>query len=261
MTRERAAHGRFSQPGTRMTEKYGATSSRFSFEPHGDRFRRGAALDIDGARQPPGAGEHTAHLFEMAAELHHHGGIGVQQAPLKLGLRQRRGQHDEHVVALRDRRAGQRPAAGHRGDAGHDLGPVARRKTHMQMHVGAIEQRIALADDGDGAAQRRDGARRPRRRCRRNRGSNRDRPVRSSAPRSSLDRAAASSSTPGRKCCATILRALLALPALAKCATTSASASMRAAFSVKSSGSPGPTPTPIRRPFPGSFTVLPSPVR
>ena len=39
-----------------------------------------------------------------------------------------------------------------RGDARHDLGPVARREAHMQMHVGAVEQRIALAEDRDGAA-------------------------------------------------------------------------------------------------------------
>ncbi len=50
--------------------------------------------------------QHAAHLFEMAAELHHHGGVGVGEAALQLGLGQRRRQHHEHVVALRDRRAG-----------------------------------------------------------------------------------------------------------------------------------------------------------
>ena len=88
----------------------------------------------------------------MAAELHHHGGVGIREPALQLGLRQRGGQHHEHVVALRDRRAGRRPAAGHAGHAGDDLGRIARRQPHVQMHVGAVEQRIALADHRDGAA-------------------------------------------------------------------------------------------------------------
>ena len=74
------------------------------------------------------------------------------KAALQLASGKRGGQHDEHVVALGDRRAGARPAARHRGDAGHDLGPEVRRKAHMQMHVGAVEERIALAQHRDRAA-------------------------------------------------------------------------------------------------------------
>ena len=115
-------------------------------------FSRGAALDVDGARQQSGAAKHAAHLFQMAAELHHHRCIGIRKAAFKLRLRQSRRQDHEHVVALRNRLAGQRPAAGHGGDARHDLRPVAGREAYMQMHIGAIEQRIALAEDRDGAA-------------------------------------------------------------------------------------------------------------
>ena len=43
-------------------------------------------------------------------------------------------------------------------------------------------------------------------------------------------------------------RSSVLMPALPKCATTSDSPSTRIAFSVSSSGSPGPTPTPISRP-------------
>ena len=258
---ERAAQDRFSQPGTRITEKYGATSSRLSFERHGDRVRRGAALDIDGARQPPGAGEHAANLFEMAAELHHHGGIGIQQAPLKLGLRQCRRQHDEHIVALRDRRAGQRPAAGHRGDAGHDLGPVARREAHMQMHVGAVEQRIALAENGDGAA----GIEMARhggggvvvevadgiavgRLARRHLGRHRikQRQLLDAGTQMLRDDPARIAGVAGLG----EMRDDIGLGERARRLQAS-----------DSSGSPGPTPTPIRRPLAGSFTVLPSPAR
>ena len=244
-----------------MTEKYGATSSRFCSSGMVIEFGRGAALDIDGARKPPGAGEHAANLFEMAAELHHHGGIRIQQAPLKLGFRQRRRQHDEHIVALRDRRAGERPAAGHRGDAGHDLGPVARRETHMQMHVGAVEQRIAFAEDGDGAA-RIEMARHGggglvvevadgiaiRGRARRHLG--RHRIEQRQAPRRRGANAARRSSAHCWRC-RPWRNARPRRPRRA-CAPPS---------SVSSSGSPGPTPTPIRRPLAGSFIGLPSPAR
>ena len=50
---------------------------------------------------------------QMAAELHHHGGIGVGKRRSSSASGKVAGNTDEHVVALRDRRAGQRPAAGH----------------------------------------------------------------------------------------------------------------------------------------------------
>ncbi len=41
------------------------------------------------ASSRPAAAERAAHLGEMAAELHHHGRVGVGEAALELGLRQR----------------------------------------------------------------------------------------------------------------------------------------------------------------------------
>ena len=116
------------------------------------RVRHGAALDIDGARQPAAAFERAAQLRQMPADLHHHGGVGLGEPARQLAFGQRRRQHGEDVVALRDRHSGRRPAARHAGDAGDDLGGEPRRQPRVQMHVGAVEQRIALADHGDDAA-------------------------------------------------------------------------------------------------------------
>ena len=89
---------------------------------------------------------------QMTADLHHHGGVGVGEPARQLALRQRRRQHGENIVALRDRHSRRRPAARHAGDAGDDLGGEPRRQPRVQMHVGAVEQRIALADHRDDAA-------------------------------------------------------------------------------------------------------------
>jgi hypothetical protein len=87
----------------------------------------------------------------VAAELHDHGRVGLAQPAYQLVLGQRAWDRGEHVIALGDRDARRRPAAGHAGDAGDDLGRIAPCKPHVQVHVGAVEQRIAFAHHGDDA--------------------------------------------------------------------------------------------------------------
>src|SRR5262245_10788139 len=87
----------------------------------------------------------------MASELHDHDRVGLAQAAHQLLLRQRAWDRGEHVVALGDRHAGRRPAARHAGDAGDDFRRIGRRKPYVEVHVGAIEQRVPLADHGDAA--------------------------------------------------------------------------------------------------------------
>src|SRR5262245_24644360 len=87
----------------------------------------------------------------MAAKLHDHDGVGLAQAAHQLLLRQRARDRGEHVVALGDRNARRRPAARHAGDAGDDFRGIGRRKSHVQMHVGAVEERIPLADHSNAA--------------------------------------------------------------------------------------------------------------
>ena len=59
--------------------------------------------------------------------------------------RQRPRQHAQHVVALHQRQPGLRPGPRHRRDPGDHLRRVPRRQPHVQVHVGAVEKRIALA--------------------------------------------------------------------------------------------------------------------
>ena len=90
---------------------------------------------------------------QMAAELHHHRGVGIRQGGARARLPASvAGSTTNTSSPCAIGAPAERPAAGHGGDARHDLGPVARREPHVQMHVGAVEQRIALAEHRDGAA-------------------------------------------------------------------------------------------------------------
>ncbi len=106
----------------------------------------GAALDVNGAREAAGPFEGAAHLGQIASELDHDDGVGLAEAPLQLVLRKRAGKHREHVVALRHRCSDRRPASGHSTHARNDLGAKAVCQAHVQVHVGTIEQRVALTD-------------------------------------------------------------------------------------------------------------------
>ncbi len=216
-------------------------------ELHDLRVGHGAALDIDGAVEPAGAVERAAHLGQVAPDLHHHGGVGIGEAALELVFGERRRQHGEHVVALRDRRPDRRPAARHAGDAGDDLGRVARGEPHMQMHVGAVEQRIAFGDHGDDAAgveMRGDG--RGRRVVERGErlaiggvrlgDLGRDR----IEQRQLLDAGLEMRGGDGAR--------VARVPRLGEMGDDVGLVQSAMAFSVSRSGSPGPTPTPMRRP-------------
>ena len=113
-------------------------------------FGHGAALDIDGARRACRPRSSARRIFGRLRPTFMITAASVSAQPARqLALAHRAGQHRQHVVALDDRHAGRRPAAGHGGDAGDDLGREARRQPHMQMHVGAVEQRIAFGQHGD----------------------------------------------------------------------------------------------------------------
>ena len=61
--------------------------------------------------------------------------------------RQGAGQHRQHVVAPGHGFARRRPAARHAGDARHDGDREALLQPDVKMHEGAIEKRVALAQD------------------------------------------------------------------------------------------------------------------
>ena len=128
-------------------------SSALSASAHGSRVVHRAALDIDGAFQLAGHLQRLADLRQVAPDLHDHRRIGVGEPPGQFGLAHRAGQDGQNIVALHQRQAGLRPAAGHGGDAGDHLGRKARGKPHMQVHVGAVEQRIAFAQHRHRAAR------------------------------------------------------------------------------------------------------------
>jgi hypothetical protein len=164
-------------------------------------------------------------------------------------LGKRAGQDGHDVVALDDRHARLRPAARHRRDAGDHLGRIALGKPHMQMHVGAVEERIALAQHRDRASRLQMRGHRLGRfgieaadlvavvfMVARDLGGD-------GVEQGKFHHA-------GRRCASTMRRALLELPRLAKCATTSAASSAFTALTVSSSGSPGPVPTPMSLPWP-----------
>ncbi|KGC52753.1 hypothetical protein DO65_4952 [Burkholderia pseudomallei] len=111
------------------------------------------ALDVQRAPREAERVEHAAHLVEVAAELHHDGGVGARETLAQLVLGQHAGEHGEALVPVDERHAEHRRAAEHRAHARHDFGVVARREPVMQIHVRAVEERIAFADHRDVAAR------------------------------------------------------------------------------------------------------------
>ena len=88
------------------------------------------------------------------------------------------GQHGEHLVALHQRLPQRGRRGADRGDPRDDLGGVAVREPLVHVHVGAVEERVALGEHDDVAAGvqvRGEAFRARRRRTRRSRpGSRRD---------------------------------------------------------------------------------------
>ena len=157
--------------GSTATAKYGTDSGSTSASGGRALARHRGALDVDGVGQPPGVARGPAHGREGAAELHHHRGVGGGEprasAPPRAGCRAGRS-------APRRPRPAARPSAGaggaDRGDPGHDLGGVAVRQPLVHVHVGAVEERVALGEHRHVAAGVEVGgqpAPRPRRRTRR----------------------------------------------------------------------------------------------
>ena len=108
------------------------------------------ALDVEAVAA--GVGHGTADGVEGPAELHDGRGVGVGQPAGQLGARQGAGQHGEHLVALHQRlpEGGRRRAD--RGDPRDDLGRVAVGQPLVHVHVGAVEERVALGEHDDVAA-------------------------------------------------------------------------------------------------------------
>ena len=90
--------------------------------------------------------QHAAHLVEVTPEFHHHGRFGVAQALFQLVFRQYAGEHAQALVAVHQRGAEHRGAAEHGAHAGHHFHLIAVGQTVVQVHVGAVEERVALAD-------------------------------------------------------------------------------------------------------------------
>ena len=106
-----------------------------------------------------------------AAELQHGGRVGAGQpgraAPPAAACRAGRSATSSRWTSGRPSGGGGR---GHRGHAGHDLGGEAARQPLVHVHVGAVEERVALAQHHHVAAGVQVGgqpAARPRRRSRR----------------------------------------------------------------------------------------------
>ncbi len=103
--------------------------------------------------EPAGGGQGAAHGGEGAAELHDDGAVGVGEPAGELGLGQCAGQHGQHVRLPYQRGAGGHGGRGVGRDAGHDLGGVALGEPVVHVHVGAVEQRIALREQDHGPAR------------------------------------------------------------------------------------------------------------
>jgi hypothetical protein len=244
---EAAGHGRWRPRRHEDHGEVGRVPLGGRGERHDPRLGHRAALDIDGAVEPAGDGDGLADLGEMPADLDDGDRIAAGEPRGQRLERDGSRHHRQHLVGAGERQAGRRPAAREAGDAGDDLGRVAVGEADVDVHVRPVEQRVALGEHRHGAPGVEVGGDGGRRRHRRSRRWRRRRRDRWSGSRWSRDSGAAVRRCPAaggsRRWCARCL----SVPALAKWATTSASRSARTALRVISSGSPGPTPTPISR--------------
>src|SRR5262249_35673897 len=109
-------------------------------------------FDVNGAIEPTAAFKRAPHLRQVAAEFDHDRGVRVFETTHEFGFGERARNDREHIIALRNRSAGCRPAPRHATHPGDDFGTEAERQAHVEVHVGTVEQRIALAYHGDEAA-------------------------------------------------------------------------------------------------------------
>ena len=121
---------------------------------------RAGALHVDRALADARAPGGVAHLREVAAELDHDGRVrraARRDASASTGSVP--GRIGKHLVAPRQGNAGR---GGGRAEGGHsrdDFGAIARREALVQVDVGAVEERVALAQDRRRRDRRRGGPR------------------------------------------------------------------------------------------------------
>ena len=108
---------------------------------------RARPLDVARLRQPARLPQGLDDGREGAPQLHDRGRLGVGQPPGELGDRKGPGEHGEHVLVTNQRGRARGRRRGDRGDPGHDLAREAAGQPVVQVHVGAVEQRIALGQD------------------------------------------------------------------------------------------------------------------
>ncbi len=123
-----------------------APRRRASRQRHDDLGRHRAALDVDRTLQKPRRREGRAHLGKVSAELHDDRRIGSGEARPQGRLVERPGQDRQDVVAPGHGFAGRRPAARHARDARHHRAGEAVPQANVEMHEGAVEERVSLAE-------------------------------------------------------------------------------------------------------------------
>ena len=128
------------------SEKYGTLVSSTSAA-GSTRCAGGAGpLHVERVVKPSGRRKRFAHSVIRAAQFEHHGGVGVGEPPGQLGDGQRPGQHRQHLVAGHQRCGDGRRGGAHRRHARHDDGVEPLGQPGVQVHVGAVEQRVALGE-------------------------------------------------------------------------------------------------------------------
>ena len=141
--------------GSSASEKYGTDAGSTSASAAVRCRSVVARSTYHASSSRPASATRVAHGRERAAQLEHRRGVGVGQPLGQLLARQRAGQHGEHLVALDQRPAERRRRRAHRGHAGHDLGRVAVGQPLVHVHVGAVEERVALGEHAPRRARRR----------------------------------------------------------------------------------------------------------
>jgi hypothetical protein len=106
-------------------------------------------LDVDRALQQTELGDHLADLGKVAPELQDRRGIGPCDPGRESFPRQGRGQDHQGLGEADQRSARRGGRCRERYHARYDLGGVAIAQSVEQMGKGAVNERIALAEDSD----------------------------------------------------------------------------------------------------------------